>query len=314
MIFNFSARTDIVNHYGDWLMERFREGFVYTRNPVFPNRVTRYELSPEKADALLFCSKNYAPFLGHLSVLARDYRLYCQYTITAYGADLEPNVPDLETSVKTLLEVEKIVGRSRLVWRYDPVLCTEVYTAKRHLETFERLCAALQGHVDRCIFNFVEMYLKLRSNMPSLLPLREEERLLLAEGMAKIAKKYRIPLQNCGASGDFKKFGISDSACVTLPRLGQVNHCTFRTVKHRGNRMGCRCIESRDVGAYDSCPNGCRYCFSNTDTKKIRENIARHDVHSPLLIGGLGADDILTEGCQPSLLKGDGKQLSLFDF
>ena len=102
MILNVGARTDIVNYYGDWLLERFREGYVYTRNPLFPNRVTNYTLSPDKVDAVLFCSKNYAPMLDKLSAITDHYRTYFHYTITAYGKDVEPNVPDLPTSVQTL--------------------------------------------------------------------------------------------------------------------------------------------------------------------------------------------------------------------
>ena len=56
MILSVGTRTDIVNHYGDWLMERFREGYVYQRNPLFPDRVNGYLLAPDKIDAVYFCS------------------------------------------------------------------------------------------------------------------------------------------------------------------------------------------------------------------------------------------------------------------
>lgn len=58
MILNTGARTDTVQYFSEWLFNRFEEGFVYSQNPLFPNKVTRYELSPEKIDAVLFCSKN----------------------------------------------------------------------------------------------------------------------------------------------------------------------------------------------------------------------------------------------------------------
>ncbi len=57
MIINVGLRTDIVQHYSDWLFRRFREGFAYSRNPLFPNRLNRYELSPDKVDAVVLCSK-----------------------------------------------------------------------------------------------------------------------------------------------------------------------------------------------------------------------------------------------------------------
>lgn len=195
MIINVGARTDIVHRFTPWLLNRLREGFVITRNPLFPNRVTRYELTPDKVDAILFCSKNYEPILPYMAEIARDYRIYCYYTITAYGEDIEPNVPDIDTSIETLGELSSIVGKGKVAWRYDPVLLTRKYTVERHLETFADMAARLAGSVDRCIFSFVEVYKKLRTNMPELVMLREKDMLALAEGMgksrARTAWKYR---------------------------------------------------------------------------------------------------------------------------
>lgn len=55
MILNTGARTDTVQYYTDWLLKRFEEGYVFTRNPLFPNKVTKYELSPDKIDLVMFC-------------------------------------------------------------------------------------------------------------------------------------------------------------------------------------------------------------------------------------------------------------------
>lgn len=63
MILNTGGRTDTVQYYADWLLRRFQEGYVLSRNPLFPNKVTRYELTPEQVDCVVFCSKNYAPIL-----------------------------------------------------------------------------------------------------------------------------------------------------------------------------------------------------------------------------------------------------------
>ena len=313
MILNVGARTDIVNYYGDWLLERFREGYVYTRNPLFPNRVTNYTLSPDKVDAVLFCSKNYAPMLDKLSAITDHYRTYFHYTITAYGKDVEPNVPDLPTSVQTLKALSRLVGREKLAWRYDPVLLTPAYSVRRHLETFEILCGELAPYVSRCIFSFVEMYAKLQHNMPELIPLTKAQKDELAKGFAAIAAKYRIPIQTCSTRDTFPQYGIAATGCVTLDVLGKANKCTFRDVKHNGLRRGCLCIESRDIGWYDTCPNFCRYCYANKSETAVRDNISQHDPHSPLLIGRLNEDDQLIQGNQTSYLKNDGRQISLFE-
>lgn len=313
MILNTGARTDTVQYFSDWLLKRFKEGYVYTRNPLFPNKVTRYELSPDKIDAVLFCSKNYAPILPRLREISDRYRTYFHYTITAYGKETEPGVPTIDESIKTLTELEKIVGKEKIAWRYDPILLTEDYTVERHLATFDSMAERLAPHIDRCIFSFVEMYKKLETNMPEIIPFTQEDKDRIAEGLGAIAAKRGIWLQTCGTDGDYSRYGIHSSGCATLEILGKANRCEFRDIKHRGLREGCHCIESRDIGAYDSCLNGCKYCYANKSPEKARKNYSLHDPDSPLLLGELEKDDVLTEGNQKSFLSSAGRQSSLFE-
>ena len=60
--------------------------------PLFPHKVTRYELTPEQVDCVVFCSKNYAPILPRLHEITDRFPTYFYYTITAYGRDIEPGV------------------------------------------------------------------------------------------------------------------------------------------------------------------------------------------------------------------------------
>ena len=187
MIINTGARTDTVQWYTPWLLKRFEEGYALARNPLFPNKVTRYELDPTVADVVEFCSKDYAPILPRLSEITSRFNTHFQYTITAYGRDIEPRVPSIDDAVATLYELERIVGARRICWRYDPVLLTRDYPAERHFETFAYLCERLAGHVDRCIFSFVEVYRKLQFNMPELIIMSTEDMDLIAASLARIA-------------------------------------------------------------------------------------------------------------------------------
>ncbi len=308
MIINTGARTDTVQYYSEWLLRRFREGFVYTRNPLFPDKVTRYELVPDKVDCVVFCSKNYRPILNDLHEITDRFNTYFQYTITAYGKDIEPNVPSIDESIGTLYELEEQVGKDRICWRYDPVLLTEKYTVEKHLETFRYMADRLSGHVDRCIFSFVEMYRKLETNMPELFPMSDRDKDRVAEGLGRMAKEYSIPIQTCGNNGDFSRYGIGGSACLTLEAIGKANGVEFRDLKHRGMRAGCHCIESRDIGAYDTCPNGCRYCYATKSHEKAAKNYRMHDPSSPILIGRIEDTDIITQGNQESFLSRNPKK------
>lgn len=305
MIINTGGRTDTVQYYTKWLLKRFEEGYAYSRNPLFPNKVTRYELTPEYVDCVVFCSKNYEPILKDLAPIIDRFPTYFYYTITAYGKDVEPGVPSIEKSIDILKKLSAIVGKGRLAWRYDPVLLTEKYTIPLHLETFERMAKEIAPFVDRCIFSFVEMYKKLETNMPELIPLTMEDQNILAKGMGEIAAKYEMHLQTCGTNGDYSQYGIHPSGCMTLDMLGKANGIKFRELKHKGMRQGCHCMESRDIGAYDTCMNGCKYCYANKRPEKAFENYKYHDPDSPLLLRNLEDTDTLQDGTQKSFLVKD---------
>lgn len=251
MILNTGARTDTVQYFSEWLLKRFEECYVYTRNPLFPNKVTKYELSPDKIDSVMFCSKNYKPILPRLHEITDKYRTYFHYTITAYGKDIEPGVPSIDESIET--------------------------------------------------------------NMPEIIPLGDSDKNKIAEILGMISNKYGIHIQTCGTNGDYSGFGIHSSGCATLEILGAANNCEFKDLKHKGLREGCHCIESRDIGAYDTCLNGCKYCYANKSPQKARGNYKFHNPASPLLLGELKPTDEVMQGNQTSFLKSAGRQLSLFD-
>ena len=302
MLIDISGRTDIVSVYPEWMFRRFEEGYAYSRNTICPNSVRRYELTPDKVDCLLFCSKNFMPVLDRINRITEKFHTCFYYTITAYGKDIEPGIPDKESSIQALCELERIVGSGRIAWRYDPVLLTEQYTVQRHLEIFEWLCGRLKGHVDRCIFSFVEMYARFDQYFPELIPLADEDKEILAEGLGRIAAKYDIPIQTCGNEKDYSKYGIHTSCCVSLEVLGRANNIQFRKLKHKGGRIGCHCMDSRDIGLKDSCTNGCRYCYANGNAARVAENFRNHDPDSPLLIGHLEPTDRLEPGSQKTFL------------
>lgn len=302
MLINISGRTDIVNHYSEWMFKRFEEGYVLSRNSLFTNSVRRYELTPDKVDCIIFGSKNFAPVLERIHEITERFHTYFYYTITAYGKDVEPGVPDIETSIETFLKLSQIVGGNRIAWRYDPILLTKNYTIETHFKTFERIAERLAGNFDRCIFSFVEMYKKHEVNFPELIPFTEEDKDLIAEGIGRIAMKYGFILQTCGPEENYAGYGINTSGCVTLDILGKANNLEFRNLKHKGFRKGCHCMESRDIGALNSCPNGCKYCYANKNAELPRENFRLHDPDSPLLIGHLKETDRLEPGAQKSFL------------
>ena len=312
MLINTGGRTDIVHFYTPWLLDRFKKGYVYVRNPLYPENVTRFELNPSVVDCVLFCSKNYAPILPRLTEITDKFASYFFYTITAYGRDVEPFVPDIDTSIDTLIKLEKIVGKERIAWRYDPVLLKKHYTIQQHLITFEHMAARLSGHVSKCIFSFVELYKKTRINFPELEEMTEEQKLELARGLGNIAAKYRIPIQSCASKEDWSIFGIQKQGCITLSTLSHANSLSFRDLKHTGMRKNCLCMKSSDIGFYDSCPAGCRYCYANENFEQAKKNYSSHNPSSPVLLGTIGVNDKISYPRQKSFLEEKELQMDLF--
>lgn len=276
MIVNVGGRTDIVNYYSEWLINRINEGFAYSRNPLFQNNVSKINLKPEDVDCLMFCSKNYKPIIKYMKEINEKYRIICHYTITAYGKDVEPNVPSIEESINTLIELSKIVGKEKVLWRYDPILLTEKYTKEKHLETFEYMAKQLAPYIQRCIFSFVEMYKKLDYNMPEIIPFKVKDKIEILKGIGEIARRYSIYVQTCGTDENCEQYGIHISGCTTTEILEQANSVKYKSVKAKPMRKGCHCIPSRDIGAYDTCLNGCKYCYANRTPNLAKENLKLH--------------------------------------
>ena len=311
LIINVGGRTDIVNYYTPWLVNRLNEGFVLVRNPYNHHQITRYKLSRDKVDTIIFCSKNYEPILEYMPKILEDYPIYCHYTITCYEEDVEARVPSIDDSIDILSKLSNIVGSERLSWRYDPILLTSKYTVDYHLESFEHIASRVHDKISSCIFSFVDMYKKVYKNMPEIIQLTKDDEEELLSGLSSIANKYDMTLQSCAADNRYRNYDIMDSGCITGNILEKSNDLCFKKIKHSGSRKGCKCMPWRDIGEYDTCLNACKYCYANRRVNIAKIKYDKHDPHSPLLIGHVEADDKITDANQISFLTTDYRQQRL---
>lgn len=300
MILNTGGRTDTVNYFSEWLLNRFAAGYAYSRNPFHPDVVNRIDLNPRTIDVVEFCSKNYRPILSRLHEITERFNCHFHYTITAYDKDIEPNVPGIDESVETLRDLSAQVGKEKIIWRYDPVLLTGKYTIERHLATFDYMAGRIAPYVSRCLFSFVVWYKKL--HLPELQPISGQQKELIAKGLGEMAAKHHLYIQTCGTKESYEQYGIHHSGCMTHAVYEHSLGLHFKKVAERGNRPGCRCMESRGLGDYNTCLNGCRYCYANYDHEKARENYRLHDPESPLMIGHLRPTDKIVPLHQESCL------------
>ena len=312
MIINVGGRTDIVNYYTPWLLNRLKEGYAYSRNPFVKENVYCLSLKPEDVDCLLFCSKNYTPILNHIGRINKKYHILCHYTITCYGKDIEPKVPSIDHSVKILETLSKIVGKNKILWRYDPILLTEKYTVRKHLETFEYIAKRITPLINKCIFSFVDMYKKVEENMPEIIPFTVKDKENLLKGIGEISKKYNLYTQNCASNENYEKYNIHSGSCTTREILEQTQNAFYKNVNGTGIRENCHCIPSRDIGAYNSCLSECKYCYANRKPEIPKKVIKLHDEKSELLLGHLKENDKLIETDVIRYI--EPNQKTLFDF
>ncbi len=312
MILGVGLRTDIVRYYTEWLLNRFRDGVVLARNPLFPGKLTEYRLSPDKLDGIYFCSKDYTPLLPHLGEFVPKYNTLFHLTLNGYGTETEPDLAPLETRIEDFRTLSQAVGKNRLFWRYDPILITKTYSLAWHMEMFERLASELSPHTAGCIVNFPEFNFSLNRRACGNQMFTRDQREEILCRLGPIGMKYTLPLRLCGRGVDYGKYGFSRSGCVTLSDFAAANGCRFQNIRHAGNRRDCACIVIRDIGWYDSCPGKCVYCNADRDFSLVDENCAAHDPTSPLLIGRPHEGDLIQKSPQESFLAPHG-QISLFD-
>ncbi len=299
MIINTGQRTDIPAFYSDWFVNRLKAGFVLVRNPYNPRSVTRYRLSPEVVDLIGFCTKNPAPMLPHMDLL-RPYGQYWYVTITPYGKEIEPGVPDKREVLDSFRRLSDTVGPDRMGWRYDPVFISGDYPAERHIRAFEYMAQTLSGYTHTAVISFVDLYEKTKRNFPEVRPVTAEQRLLLGKAFAEIAGQYGMTLRPCGEGDELAPFGADCSGCMTVAMYEQALGRRLKVPKTAPARKECACYLGGDIGAYNTCGHLCRYCYANYDAATVRKNLAAHDPESPLLIGHLEPGDQVHEAKQES--------------
>ncbi|MCD7782236.1 MAG: DUF1848 domain-containing protein [Methanosphaera sp.] len=295
MIFNVSSRSDIVAFYTPWLLNRLEEEYVYTRNPYDKHTVYRYDLSVDNVDSLVFISKNYEPIMDDIGSINDKYNIFCYYTITPYGGDVEPRVPSISESMDTLISLSQIIGKERVAWRFDPLLLTDNYSLEDMINTFDDIASTIHNYTSFVVFSFVDIYDKLKHNMPELIELNDTQRDELIKNLGLISKKYDLDIHSCLVEKNYTQYNVKNTGCITTDILSKANNINFKKIKHEGLREGCKCIKTSDIGAYNSCPAGCKYCYANKNRNAAKHNNRLHEDSSPLLIGDITSNDIIKQ-------------------
>jgi hypothetical protein len=276
-----SRRTDIPAFYSAWFLNRVRAGYCEWINP-FGGQIQRVSLAPEDCAGIVFWTRYPAPILAGLTELrARGHRFYFHVTINGYGKPLEARNPALEKALRAFRALAEAISPRLALWRYDPILLSEATGPEYHVENFSRLARALAGYTERCYFSFADFYGKTRRNLaragvecaePEL-----ETKAALVSNLKSIAAAHGIALYCC-CEDALLATGVRKAHCVDLELFGG-----GPALAPRPTRAECGCLESVDIGAYDTCGFDCLYCYATNSWAAARERARRHDPNDPAL-------------------------------
>ena len=294
MIISASRRTDIPACYSQWLVNRMKAGEVLVRNPMNPRQVSRVVLSPETVDGFVFWTKNPIPMMEHLHVFDA-YAYYFQFTLNAYGSDVEPGIPAKgNTMIPAFCRLADRIGPERVIWRYDPILLSDTYTIEHHIRYFDMIAKRLHPYTRKCTISFIDLYSKtLRNGHGRALTI--EEQYQLAEILSQIAHSYGLAMDTCAEHMDLERFGIGHARCIDGQLFEKLLGVPVSDIRDKSQRPACRCMQSIDIGAYDTCVNGCTYCYANMNAHRAMQNYRMHNPDSALLIGDIQQQDRIAD-------------------
>ena len=292
MIISASRRTDLPAFYAEWFINRVRAGYCTVPNPFNPAQVSRVSLKPEDVEVIVFWTRHPRPLFPYLDELdGRGYRYYFQYTLMDNPSLLDPHTPSLDVALDTFRQLAGRVGPERVIWRYDPIVFSTLTTIEFHQNRFKYIAQSLRGCTRRAVISIVDEYRKTQKRMREL-P-RQGVELLACEGetlgalmrsLVQTAQENDMEIVSCAEEIDLRPYGVRPGKCVDDEYIAKTFGLRIASQKDPGQREVCGCVASRDIGMYDTCLFGCRYCYATSSLERARANHRAHDPLAPSLV------------------------------
>jgi len=318
-IISASRATDLPAYYSEWFIDKIRKGYVKWVNPF--NRKKPQYISFSNTQVVVFWSKNPKPLISYLRELdEKKIKYYFQFTLNDYEHEgFEPRVPPLEERVETFQMLSELIGKDKVIWRFDPLLITDMTSPDVLLEKIEKMGNILHTLTEKLVFSFADIrrYKKVRSNLKSQgINYKEftgEAMDYVAQKISELNNAWGLTLATCGESRDFSQYGIIKNKCIDdelilkitdsrarkkefekflgfkpqgelFEKKGGSSADTGKNLKDKGQRKECGCIYSKDIGSYNTCSHLCVYCYANTSPRAVSNNIKRITVESDALL------------------------------
>jgi len=314
VIISASRATDIPAFYSEWLINRIKEGYVKWINPF--NGVPLY-VSFRDTRLMVFWTKNPKPMLKYLDYLDENIpNYYFQYTLNDYDYEkFEPSVVDVKRRVDTFVELSDKIGKNKIIWRFDPLILTDKIGVDELLRKTENIGNQLKDHTDKMVFSFADIknYKRVQSNLQknhiNYIEFDENTMNQYASGLQELNKKWNFEIGTCAEKIPLEQYGIIHNKCIDEDLIIKLfshdeklmdflgvkiipnNFSRYdiikktRDNKDKGQRELCGCIMSKDIGEYNTCPHGCKYCYANSTKEIALLNWKNHDQNNETIKG-----------------------------
>lgn len=239
VIISASRSTDIPAFYAKWFFNRLAKGYCAWYNPF--NQQKMY-ISFKNCKVVVFWTKNPKPIIPYLHKLdERGIHCYFQVTLNDYIKEkFEPNVSSVEDRVEVFKQLSDMIGKERVIWRFDPLIITPNITPSELLERIWRIGNMLKGYTDKLVFSFVDVkaYRKVQNNLvkETMLFTKESvenaeanhaQRIEIVRGLQKIHEAWHnegwdIEMATCAEELDLESYDIQHNRCIDGELMKQI--------------------------------------------------------------------------------------------
>lgn len=301
IIVSASRSTDIPAFYGEWFIKRWEAGYIKWTNPF--NGKPLY-VTFKNTRCVVFWTKNPKTFMKHLDWCDKNIpNYYFQFSLNDYDKEkYEAKVPSVESRVKTFKELSLRLGKKRVVWRYDPLILTKDIDIDELIKRVENIGNQIHEYTEKLVFSFVDIsiYKKVQNNLNKenvpYIEWNEELMEEFANKLYELNKSWNLQLGTCSEKIDLEKYNIVHNKCIDddlmidlfsedkdlMDFLGvEIKQADLfsdgeviktKKLKDKGQRDDCGCIMAKDIGAYNTCPHECNYCYANASKELAKRN------------------------------------------
>ncbi len=295
MIISASRRTDIPAFYAQWFISRIRAGYCTVTNPHNRKQFTRVLLQPENVDIIVFWTRNPKPLIPYLKELDQlGYLYYFQFTVLNNPGQIDTRGLSLSTSLKTFQTLSDLIGPQRIIWRYDPIVISNITGIEFHIRTYKNIAKTLRNKTYRSVISLLDIYPKLNKRFKVLKDIGvkiidcnenfDQRYGEFMNSLAHIANENRMEIVSCAENLDLTKYNIRPGKCIDDDYIERIFGINVTHKKDSSQRKACGCVASRDIGVYNTCLFGCQYCYAAGSFEKAKTLHKHHNPESTSMV------------------------------